>query len=316
VIVVTRLQEFPSAPGFVAVALGNFDGVHQGHQTLIKKLVDRAHKEDGISVVFTFHPHPLKILAPAHNLLLLNTTEEKENLIRRLGVDFFIPFPFTKEIADMVPGEFVQTILLRGLRAKSIFVGYNFTFGRKAAGNPNMLQSICLEQGCEVNIISEVKEHHVTVSSTNIREFLLCGNIKMANLLLGYTYSLFGPVIPGNQVGRQLGFPTANLDVSPGVIIPANGVYAVKVKIDGASYDGVANIGNRPTLGHDLLQSVEIHILDQRLDLYGKSMRVFFIERLRPEKKFSGLHQLTSQIQHDVDLARSILRTTSYSMLF
>lgn len=305
--VITGLEDFPGEPNFVAVALGNFDGVHRGHQALISQLVEEAHQENGLGVVFTFHPHPLRVLGRKDKLLLLNTPEDKEKQISKLGVDIFIPFPFDESVADMTPENFVTDILIKGLRANTIFVGYNFTFGRKAMGDPKLLKSICQCYDCQVKVIPEVKYDNIQISSTNIREFLLNGNITMANLFLGYPYSLVGTVVPGNQLGRKLGFPTANLKVMCGLVIPENGVYAVKVQVDQKILHGVANIGKRPTIGSDLPQSIEIHIFDQELYLYDKEMRVFFFERLRAEKKFSDISELTGQVHSDISAAKLYL---------
>ena len=307
--VITALDNFPGDAGFTAVALGNFDGVHLGHQTLIKEMVKKARLEKGISVVFTFHPHPLTVLGQKNNFLLLNTPEEKEKLIEKLGVDYFIPFPFNKNVAEMTPEAFVTDILIKRLRAKSIFVGYNFTFGRKAMGDVNLLKAICARFECSVNIIPEVKHDHIHISSTNIRDYLLHGNIAMANLFLGYPFFLTGKVIPGRQLGRKLGFPTANIQVAPGLVIPDHGVYVVQVKVGSQLFGGVANIGRRPTIGADLPQSVEVHLLDQELDLYDQHLQVYFLERLRCEKKFSDLTELTTQVMSDIAAAKHFLST-------
>ncbi|MEL7564315.1 MAG: bifunctional riboflavin kinase/FAD synthetase [Dehalobacterium sp.] len=306
--VITGLEKFPQEPNFVAVALGNFDGVHRGHQILISQLVENAHQEKGLGVVFTFNPHPLSVLGKKDKLLLLNTPEDKEKHISKLGVDVFIPFPFNRNVADMTPDAFVTEILIKGLRAKTIFVGYNFTFGRKAMGDPKLLKSICQRYDCQVKVIPEVKHKNIHISSTNIREFILNGNVAMANLFLGYPYNLVGTVVPGNQLGRKLGFPTANLKVTGGLVIPENGVYAVKVQVDQNLYPGVANIGKRPTIGSDLPQSIEIHIFDQELNLYDKEIRVFFFERLRAEKKFSDVTELTCQVNSDISAAKLYLK--------
>jgi len=306
--VITALKDFPRDKSYVTVALGNFDGVHLGHQTLIKQLVAKAEQENGTSVVFTFHPHPLSVLGKKNKFLLLNTPEEKEKLICRLGVDIFIPFPFNENVADMSPEAFVTDILIGQLRAQSVFVGYNFTFGRKATGDAKLLKEICHRNGCEVTIIPEVTHHDIHISSTNIREFLLNGNVAMANLFLGYTYSLSGIVVPGNQLGRKLGFPTANIQVEPGLVLPDNGGYAVQVKINQELFNGVANNGKRPTIGSDLPKSIEIHIIDQELSLYGEKLQVYFLERLRSEKKFSDTQELTCQVNSDIAAAKTYLK--------
>ncbi|MGI6684814.1 MAG: bifunctional riboflavin kinase/FAD synthetase [Bacillota bacterium] len=306
--VITDLEDFPQDTDFVAVALGNFDGVHLGHQTLIKQMVEKAHRKKGMGVVFTFYPHPMTVLGKNNNILLLNTPEEKEKLMRQLGVDIFIPFPFDKNVAEMKPEIFVTDILIDHLRAKEIFVGYNFTFGQKAMGDAKLLKEICQRFGCEVRIIPEVKHGNIHISSTNIREFLLNGNVAMANLILGYPYSLSGIVIPGRQLGRKLGFPTANIKVDPGLVLPDNGVYVVKVKINHELFDGVANIGKRPTIDLNLPKSIEVHIIDQELDLYKENIQIYFLERLRSEKKFSDTNELTSQVNSDIMAAKFYLK--------
>lgn len=306
--VITSLANFPREPKFVAAALGNFDGVHRGHQTLINQLVEKARREKGLSVVFTFHPHPSSILGKKDKLLLLNTPADKERLISKLGVDIFIPFPFNESVANLSPELFITDILVRGLRAGSVFVGYNFTFGRKAMGDPKLLKSVCPSYGCQVTVIPEVKCDNMHISSTNIRKFLLEGNIGMANRFLGYPYSFKGTVVPGKQLGRQLGFPTANLKIMPGLVIPEKGVYAVKVQVDHTFYDGVVNIGIRPTIGSDLPQSIEVHILDQILNLYDKEIRIFFFERLRAEKKFSDITELSYQVHSDISAAKLYMK--------
>jgi riboflavin kinase/FMN adenylyltransferase len=306
--VITALEDFPQEQDFVAVALGNFDGVHLGHQTLIRELVEKAHQEKGISVVFTFQPHPLAVLGNKKKISLLNTSEEKENLIRRCGADIYIPFPFDQNVADMSPEDFVKDILIQGLGAKAVFVGYNYSFGRKAMGDASLLKEICQNYGCEVKIIPEVKYKDIHISSTVIRDYLLRGKVAWANLFLGYSYSLSGIVLPGSQLGRKLGFPTANIQVPPGLVIPKNGVYVVKAKLGKEIYEGVANIGNRPTIGSDLPKTIEIHIIDRELNLYDKRIRVYFLERLRSEKKFSDINELKFQVHSDIAAAKYYLQ--------
>ncbi|MCR6545899.1 bifunctional riboflavin kinase/FAD synthetase [Dehalobacterium formicoaceticum] len=306
--VINNLADFPRESNFVAVAMGNFDGVHRGHQKLIQQMVAKAHQENGLAVVFTFHPHPLLVLKKKNNLLFLNTQEEKEWLIRSLGTDIYFPFPFDQKIAEMMPENFVKDILMDGLGAKAIFIGYNFTFGRKAMGDPELLKSLCPSYGCEVNVVPEIKIDDIHVSSSKIRNFLKKGNIIEANRFLGYPYSLSGMVVPGQQLGRKLGFPTANLNIMPGLLTPEKGVYAVKVQVGDQLFDGVANVGNRPTIGDNLPENVEVHLLNKNLDLYDQEIRVFFMEKLRGEKKFSDLSELTFQVQADISAAEEYLR--------
>jgi len=305
--VITRMEEFPRDRDFVAVGLGNFDGIHIGHQTIIKQLVQKARDEKGISVVFSFNPHPLQVLKKDGVPYLLSKVEDKIRLVEKLEADYFVLFPFSRETAEMSPDDFVDQVLIQGLGAKSIFVGYNFTFGKGAEGNAEMLQKICRGKNCAVIIVPEVKFNDDSVSSTNIRKYLSRGKIRHANKLLGYAYNLAGIVVPGDQRGRQLGFPTANLKTDPEMVIPANGVYAVKVLTDCGLHKGVANIGIRPTFGHGLPQTVEIHLMENSMDLYGQRVRVFFVEYLRGEKRFPNVGALVEQIKADIEKAEEIL---------
>ena len=309
--VITALEEIPDQSKPVAVALGNFDGVHLGHQEIINQLVGKAKSLRMPSVVFSFHPHPLQILG--NSPLFLSMPEEKECLINQLNVDYFLKFPFNKQISEMSAEDFFYKILFHGLKAQSIFVGFNFSFGKNALGNVDLLASLCRKNCCELNIIPEIFINGITVSSTNIRKFLLSGKIKEANEFLGYAYNISGLVIDGQKKGREIGFPTANLKTSEEIVIPSQGVYAVEILIDQKWYHGVANIGIRPTMGNNLPKSIEVHILDQNLDLYHQEMRVFFIEYIRAEKKFSDLTALMYQIQQDISRARDILANKSPS---
>lgn len=304
---IVDIRDFPQTSDFVAVALGNFDGVHRGHQIIINKLVEKSQIEKGISVIFTFDPHPLKVLKQGDFPKLLSTLEEKKRLVKRLEVDYFVSFPFDQHVARMAPADFIEDILLKRLRAKHLFVGYNFTFGKKGEGNTDLLTTICNENGCEVTVIPEVKHKYTTVSSTKIREYLDLGKIKEANAILGYTYTFSGEVGYGDQRGRQMGFPTANLLVHPYTMIPGGGVYAVKVLTENGMLNGVCNIGYRPTFGCNLPKTIEIHLIDCYLDLYGKELRIFFVEQVRKEKKFSGMDELMNQIKLDVLRANKVL---------
>ncbi|MGI6678868.1 MAG: bifunctional riboflavin kinase/FAD synthetase [Dehalobacterium sp.] len=306
--VISNLADFPKNSNFVAVALGNFDGIHLGHQELIKKMVEKAHQENGLAVVFTFDPHPMLVLDKNRNLLFLTTQEEKKRLIGNLGTDIYIPYPFDKKVAEMMPEDFVKDILICDLKAKAIFIGYNFTFGYKAKGDPKLLKELCPQYGCEVTVIPEIKLDQIHVSSSKIRCFIQEGNILAANRFLGYPYSLSGTVVRGRQLGRKLGFPTANIDITPGMLIPKFGVYAVKVQIGNKLYNGVANIGQRPTIGNNLPENLEVHILDENFDLYNQEIRVFFLEKLRGEKKFSDVSELALQIRSDTYAAGEYLR--------
>ncbi|MGI6065038.1 MAG: bifunctional riboflavin kinase/FAD synthetase [Bacillota bacterium] len=307
--VITSLQDFSSQGKFVSVALGNFDGVHIGHQHIIKQLVNEAKRKNGISVVFTFEPHPLKVLNQANCPQLLTRLEDKQRIISNLHVDFLLLYPFNLNTAQMIPDDFVKEILIKGLGAKHVFVGFNFTFGRKAQGTAETLKEICANYGCEVTIFPPVMVDGVCVSSTRVRECLTNGRIKEGNMLLGSYYQIKGTVVHGDKIGRDMGFPTANLAFSSEIIVPANGVYAVKVLTREGVFDGVANIGCRPTIGNNLPRTIEIHILERTLNIYNQEIKVFFVDRLRDEIRFSGKEQLAHQIYEDVERAKFILNS-------
>lgn len=313
--VITGVEDFSPKAGFVGVALGNFDGVHLGHQFLIRQLVEKTKTYKGTSVVFSFQPHPLKVLHQQKPLLLLTGLADKERIIRKLAVDYFLQFPFNQAVAKMPPRYFVEEILIKGLGADHLFVGFNYTFGRKAEGTADLLRRICAEYGCAVTVIPPVTKNGICVSSTLIRESLIKGDVGTGRSLLGHPYCISGTVVHGEAIGRSLGYPTANLLPETDLVIPADGVYAVKVETGDEQFDGVANIGRRPTIGQDLPRTIEIHLLGQKVDLYDQWIRVFFIERLRDEIRFSGPEELASQIKRDAEQAGIILREAGVSDL-
>lgn len=310
--VINDLEHFPHSNKFVGVALGNFDGVHLGHQVIINKMVAEAKRYQGLSVVFSFDPHPMTVLKKKDGPHLLTNTEDKEWLVQRLNVDCFFKFPFSKDIARMSPEDFVENILIQGLNTRHVFVGFNYTFGKNAAGKAETLAEICAHHDCRVTVVPAVMNGEICISSTIIRRYLSEGKIREGNAMLGYPYSLSGKVVFGDQRGgRLIGFPTANVEVPPGLVVPGNGVYVVRVKCGEETFDGVANIGCRPTIGNNLRETVEVHILDQNLDLYGRNIRVFFLERLRNERKFIGLEELAIQIKDDIFIAKKMLNDNS-----
>ncbi len=290
----------------MVIGLGNFDGVHLGHRKLIGDLVDRAREVDGTAAVFTFTPHPMAVLNPeaAPPMILLPTIKQK--MFKGLGVEVLILVPFTLEFARISPEDFVNDILYRHLGVNTVFVGYNYTFGYMGRGTPDLLQSMGQNLGFRVEIISPVAINERPVSSTLIRNLLADGDIQEARKYLGYCPVLEGEVVYGERRGNQLGFPTANLETNPGILIPANGVYSVKVQVDGDTFLGVANIGVKPTFhGNGYFRTIEVHLLDFSGNLYGRHMQVYFIRRLREEKRFSSVDKLLEQIRSDIHQARN-----------
>ena len=290
------------------VTLGNFDGVHLGHRELFRHLVKTSRQLNCPSVVFTFDPHPLKLLAPERAPLLLNTLAEKQRLIAASHVDYLINSPFTKTFAAMPPEQFVDDILLAKLRIKALVVGYDYAFGKGRRGNAEFLKTCGKERGFSVEILQPVGKDGLPYSSTRIRSMVATGDMEGVVRLLGRQYNLEGLVVPGDQRGRELGFPTANLETDK-ELLPAQGVYAVKVRHGSQEYSGVVNLGNRPTF-NGRSSTIEVHLLDFSGDLYGQTLRIYFVERLRDELKFTSSEELVNAISADVLRARQVLQST------
>lgn len=283
----------------VIVALGNFDGVHLGHRKLIDTTVDLAREADGTAAVLTFDPHPLKLLQPEICPPMLLSREEKIRIMSELGVKLLVITPFSWEIAHLTPELFIKNILISNLQVKGVVVGYNYSFGFKGEGNSEIMSTLAREHGIESVVVPPVRCCGVEVSSTLIRNLLLEGQVAEAAKFLGYAPFVFGQVVTGDQRGRQIGFPTANLVLPEEVLAPANGVYAVRVHIDKENFTGVANVGLRPTFKLNQPRNLEINIFDFCRDIYGKKIRVEFIERIRGEREFGSVQELIAQIQKD-----------------
>jgi riboflavin kinase / FMN adenylyltransferase len=288
--------------------IGNFDGVHMGHRQIFRQLRQSTAEIDGVSVVITFTPHPLKVVPSGKKLRLINTYEEKETLIGASGVDYLLIIPFTQEFAALTALEFVRDILVRTIGIKKLIIGYDYAFGRNREGNIGFLRQLGKEYGFAVEVLEPIWDGKTLFSSTNIRKMVEEGNVKDVVRMLGRQFSIGGKVIHGHNRGKLLGFPTANLQTDS-ELIPKCGVYAVKVKIDGKIYDGACNIGPNPTFGDEAI-SIEAFIFDFGGDLYGRSMRLFFIERVRDERKFPDASALQKAIESDVAKCREVLRDT------
>jgi riboflavin kinase / FMN adenylyltransferase len=287
------------------ITLGNFDGIHLGHQALIRMVMERAREIQGQSMVVTFRPHPLKVLAPDKCPPLISIYEEKIELFKKLGIDVLVKIPFSLHFAEMSPREFVQKILCDLLGTKEIFVGSNYRFGKGREGTTQTLRIMGEEFGFRVNEVKQIFLKSEVISSTKIRQLLTAGEVEHAAELLGRPYAITGIVIKGDSRGKTLGFPTANI-ASKHMIIPANGVYAVKLFVRDNYYDGIVNVGTRPTFGKDEL-AIEAHVFDFDEDLYGEEITVYFIGNIREEKKFANADELIRQIKADVGNAIKIL---------
>jgi riboflavin kinase / FMN adenylyltransferase len=289
------------------IAIGNFDGVHLGHQQVIGVARQEAKRLSGELFVFTFDPHPAKILAPQKAPPLLTSLEGKLQQFERLGVDHVIVQPFDTEFAQVSPLAFVEHILLDHLSAVAIVVGYDFTFGQKRAGTFEVLQAIAQPHNVLATRVEAFQVNGVTASSSKIRGFLLEGDPRAAAALLGRPFSLSGIVVHGQARGRTIGFPTANVQPRE-ELIPSRGVYACLVAIQGdtRTYLAATNVGAAPTFANQTV-TIEAHLLDTQQDLYGKTLTVEFIERIRAEQRFSGVDELQKQISRDIETARNIL---------
>lgn len=303
-LLITELQDLQQQFTNSIITLGNFDGLHLGHQELIRMVMARARETGAASMVVTFRPHPLKILCPEKCPPLISIYEEKIKLIGDLGVDVLVKIPFTLEFAGMPPETFVRDILCRRLGAREIFVGANYRFGRARQGTVQTLHELGQDCGFVVREVEQIALGGEVISSTKIRHLLRDGEVAHASRLLGRDYAITGVVIRGDGRGRTLGFPTAN--VAPKhEIVPAHGVYAVRLLVRDRFYAGIANIGVRPTFGKEKL-SIEAFLFDFDEDLYGEEISVFFLERIREEQKFSGVEALISQIHQDIERAREL----------
>jgi len=293
-----------------ACGMGNFDGVHTGHQRLIRELVTRAKKEGLESFIVTFEPHPLKILSPKSAPPLITSLEQKMKLIESFGVKNILLIPFTKKFSDTSYEEFIDRILIEKLKTKFVVVGYNFQFGSGGKGTAEKLKAIGLKKGFETLIVPPVTVEGKTVSSTLVRDLIEKGKMKEAEKLLGRPFSIRGKVVKGQAIGRKLGFPTANVSLSPQIVKPAFGVYAVMVSRNDRLYPGVANIGCKPTFakgGSTGNVTLEVHIFNLNNEIYGEVLEVYFVEMIRGEKAFENVESLAMQVKMDMEKARSIL---------
>lgn len=284
------------------LTIGTFDGVHVGHQKILQKIKQEATKIGGETVLFTFFPHPRLVLNPNDNSLrLIQTLDEKKAVLENSGLDHLILFPFTTEFSQVTAQDFIQNFLVEKLRVKVIVVGYDHRFGKGREGNLAFLQQYSSEFGYKVIEIPAQEIEEVNVSSTRIRKAILSGDIETANAYLSDKFSLTGKVIKGKQLGRTLGYPTANIDVVDTLkIIPAIGIYVVKVKFEnGTIYKGMMSIGKNPTVTDTETLKLEVHLFDFSGDLYGHNITVQFLKYLRNEVKFSSIEQLKTQLDED-----------------
>jgi len=311
----TDIQQLPAFRNAV-VTIGTFDGVHKGHQQILKLMMDEARKVDGETVIITFHPHPRQVIAANQTeLFLLNSLEEKKALLEKYGIDHLVITPFTEAFSLQSAEAYIENFLVKTFHPHSIIIGHDHRFGKSRSGDFALLEEKGKELDYQVKEIPEFMLQENTISSTIIRQALQKGNIDAANECLGYPYFFSGTVIEGNKLGRTIGYPTANLQVTEDKkLIPGNGVYAVKVVVNGGyssfnsphSYSGMMNIGIRPTV-EGVNRMIEVNIFDFDRDIYGDLLTVHIYKRLRSEQKFNGLEELKEQLGKDKEMAINLL---------
>ena len=289
------------------LTIGSFDGVHRGHQEIIRQMVVTAHAHNSPAVVLSFYPHPAKVLSKRQDFKYLSTPEERNVQLRSLGVDLAVTHPFNLQIAGRSARDFMLH-LKQQLGLQELWVGFDFALGRKREGDIPRLSELGEALGYRLHVIDAIRSSEQPISSSLIRTALAEGNIRLTNQLLGQIYGLDGLVIPGDGRGRTIGIPTANLDVWNEKALPKPGVYTCHATFEGQTWGAVANIGYRPTFeNRPVLARVETHLLDYHGDLYGKRVRLEFLDRLRDEQRFPNIDALVQQIQADIQIARQQL---------
>lgn len=302
------IDDFSTLP-YAVVTSGTFDGVHMGHQKILKRLREVATDNNGESVVITFWPHPRLVLHPEDDSLkLLNTFEEKAQLLKEQGIQHLVRIPFTKEFSQLTSEEFIQKILVDTIGTKTLIIGYDHRFGHNREGSFEQLQLNAPRYGFQVEEISRQDVDDIKVSSTAIRHSLEIGDLKTANDLLGQAYSLTGRIVSGDKLGRLLGYPTANIEIDTKFkLIPADGIYAVAVNHAHSQYTGMLYIGNRPTV-NGKKRNIEVNIFNFNQDIYGEEITIRFIELIRTDSKFTDLEGLRLQLGEDKAAALKILQ--------
>jgi len=289
--------------------IGNFDGVHLGHRRILETVVSRARAADRPSVAITFEPHPLAVLRPDHAPPRLQTLRQKEEAIEAIGIEWLLVVPFTRDFSLTEPEDFARDFLAERLRVREVVLGAHFAFGRGKRGDLALLERLGPECGFTAEGVEEVSVGGEPVSSTRIRKALAAGDVALARALLGRDYEVDGIVARGERVGRKIGYPTINL-APENELFPADGVYVTRIEIRSFErrFDAVTNIGRRPTVYEDFATTIETYVLDFNANVYGERVRLFFLERLREERKFPSVMALTEQIGRDIEATREFFR--------
>ena len=292
-------------PRGCVATIGNFDGMHVGHQAIVRGVIERAQELGRPAAVITFHPHPLSIVAPDRVPKQILTLGQKEEILRALGVDALLIVPFTHEFSRWTAERFIQEFLIDALRVSEVRIGRDFCFGAGREGNLAMLEAAGARAGFEVRGVEDVKIRGIRVSSSIVRNAIIHGTMRSVNVALGRTYSIDGRVATGRRLGRKIGFPTVNMDPS-NELFPGNGVYITTSRFESfnRSFESVTNIGVRPTLYENYATTIESHILDFDANVYGDTVRLYFHQLLRREQQFRSALELTNQIRLDIERAR------------
>lgn len=304
-----EIQPINNQLPYIGLTIGNFDGVHIGHRELLKKIKAHCDQNKLLFVVVTFIPHPQKIIQPDKERFLINSFELRRTLLEELGVDVLVEMKFTRDFSTLRADEFLKKYLLSYPNLKEFYLGYDFAFGANKEGDYDLVNSICRPLGVRVEIQPKFEHQGKVVSSSMIRESLLTGKIDEVESILNRPFHLEGVVIKGEGRGKKIGFPTANIQVSQDLIVPQKGVYVTRTIYKEMTYNSVTNIGNNPTFKDSNQVHIETNLFDFNNDIYGESLDIQFIRKIRDEKKFSTVNDLVKQISVDVNLAKSILST-------
>lgn len=300
------LKDLPTFKNSV-ITIGTYDGVHLGHQKIIKRINRLAEQVEGESIIVTFHPHPRTIVNDNFRVDLLSPLDEKFDLLEKYGVQNVVVVPFNRSFSEQSPDDYIRNFLYKSFVPNTIVIGYDHKFGKDRAGDINMLRQASTELNFKVEEISKQELEDLAISSTKIRTAVNEGNVSLANQLLGHPYILRGVVVKGEQLGRQIGFPTANIQIQDqDKLVPSNGVYAVRVKVLENNYNGMLNIGIRPTVSGKY-RTIEVNLFDFDENIYGEVLEVELVERIRAEQKFSGIKSLVEQLTKDKQTTVEIL---------
>lgn len=291
----------------IGLTIGNFDGVHLGHQKLLNKIKAECLQKKIAFVVVTFVPHPQKILQPDKERFLINTYEQRRKFLSQMGVDYLIELKFDRDFSTMGPEDFLKKYLFTYPKLKNIYLGYDFAFGANKQGGFDLVSEICKSRGMNVEIQPKFEVNSQVVSSSFVRQLIVQGNLTEADALLGRPFELEGVVVKGEGRGKKIGFPTANIQVSSDIIVPQRGVYVTKTLYKGMVYKSVTNIGYNPTFKDTLHTHIETNIFDFDNDIYGENLEIQFLQKIREEKKFATVNDLIEQIKADVKFARDHL---------